>query len=50
MPAEAEVIGVKDVLKGLSFIDEDMYRVRISTAIDPLMRAGSRATAKGLCA
>jgi hypothetical protein len=33
-----EVAGVKDVLNGLSFIDEDL-RVRISTAIDPLMRA-----------
>jgi hypothetical protein len=33
-----EVVGVKDVLNGLSFIDEDL-RVRISTAIDPLMRA-----------
>jgi hypothetical protein len=32
------VAGVKDVLNGLSFIDEDL-RVRISTAIDPLMRA-----------
>jgi hypothetical protein len=32
-----EVAGVKDVLNGLSFIDEDL-RVRISTAIDPLMR------------
>jgi len=33
----AEVVGVKDVLKGLSFIDEDMY-VRIKTAISPLMK------------
>jgi hypothetical protein len=32
-----EVVGVKDVLKGLSFIDEDM-RQRIRTVIDPLMR------------
>jgi len=32
-----EVVGVKDVLKGLEFIDEDM-RQRIRTAIDPLMR------------
>ena len=32
-----EVIGVKDVLAGLSFIDQDM-RQRIRTAIDPLMR------------
>ena len=31
------VAGVKDVLNGLSFIDEDLI-VRISTAIDPLMR------------
>jgi hypothetical protein len=31
------VAGVKDVLNGLSFIDEDL-RVKISTAIDPLMR------------
>jgi hypothetical protein len=33
----AEVVGKKDVLKGLSFIDEDM-RERIRAAIDPLMR------------
>ena len=33
----AEVVGVKDVLKGLEFINEDM-RQRIRTAIDPLMR------------
>ena len=33
----AEVVGVKDVLAGLSFIDEDL-RVRIERAIDPLMR------------
>jgi hypothetical protein len=45
MPAEAEVIGVKEVMKGLSFIDEDMYK-RIKTAIDPLMRQ-VEATAKG---
>jgi hypothetical protein len=32
-----EVVGVKDVLAGLEFIDEDM-RQRIRTAIDPLMR------------
>jgi len=32
-----EVVGVKDVLKGLEFIDEDM-RQRIRAAIDPLMR------------
>jgi len=33
----AEVVGVKEVMKGLSFIDEDLY-VRIKSAIDPLMR------------
>lgn len=33
----AEVVGVKDVQKGLSFIDEDM-RQRIKAAIDPLMQ------------
>jgi len=33
-----EVVGVKDVLNGLSFIDQDM-RQRIRNAIDPLMRA-----------
>ena len=33
----AEVVGVKDVLQGLEFINEDM-RQRIRTAIDPLMR------------
>jgi hypothetical protein len=33
----AEVVGVKDVQAGLSFIDEDM-RERIRAAIDPLMR------------
>jgi hypothetical protein len=32
-----EVVGVKDVLNGLSFIDEDL-RIRVSSAIDPLMR------------
>ena len=32
-----EVVGVKDVLAGLSFIDQDM-RQRIRTAIDPIMR------------
>jgi hypothetical protein len=41
-----EVVGVKDVLKGLEFIDEDM-RQRIRTAIDPLMR-GVALKAKGL--
>jgi hypothetical protein len=40
-----EVVGVKDVLKGLEFIDEDM-RQRIRTAIDPLMR-GVAFKAKG---
>ena len=40
-----EVVGVKDVLKGLEFIDEDM-RQRIRTAIDPLMR-GVASKAKG---
>jgi hypothetical protein len=43
-----EVVGVKEVMKGLSFIDEDMYK-RIKTAIDPLMRQ-VEATAKTLCA
>ena len=40
-----EVVGVKDVLKGLEFIDENM-RQRIRTAIDPLMR-GVAFKAKG---
>ena len=39
------VIGVKDVLQGLEFIDEDMHQ-RIKAAIDPLMR-GVAAKAKG---
>ena len=39
------VIGVKDVLAGLEFIDEDM-RQRIRTAIDPAMR-GVAMKAKG---
>jgi hypothetical protein len=43
-----EVVGIKDVLKGLEFIDEDM-RVRIRTAIDPLMR-GVAFKAKGFVA
>jgi hypothetical protein len=43
-----EVVGVKDVLAGLSFIDEDM-RQRIRVAIDPLMR-GVAAKAKGFVA
>ena len=45
----AEVVGVKDVLAGLSFIDEDM-RERIRRAIDPLMRkvaADSKAAVPG---
>ena len=41
----ADVIGIDDVQKGLSFIDEDMY-TRIKTAISPLMRQ-VEATAKG---
>jgi hypothetical protein len=40
-----EVVGVKDVLAGLEFIDEDM-RQRIRIAIDPLMR-GVAFKAKG---
>ena len=44
MPA-VEVVGVKDVLKGLEFIDENM-RQKIRTAIDPLMR-GVASKAKG---
>jgi len=40
-----EVVGVKDVLKGLEFIDEDM-RQRIRIAIDPIMR-GVADKAKG---
>lgn len=40
-----EVVGVKDVLAGLSFIDQDM-RQRIRTVIDPLMR-GVATKAKG---
>ena len=40
-----EVVGVKDVLKGLEFIDENM-RQKIRTAIDPLMR-GVASKAKG---
>ena len=43
-----EVVGVKDVLNGLSFIDEDM-RQRIRTVIDPLMR-GVAIKAKGFVA
>ncbi len=33
----AEIVGVKDVLAGLNFIDKDLQD-RIRTAIDPLMR------------
>ena len=33
----AEVVGVKDVLAGLKFIDKDLQD-RIKAAIDPLMR------------
>ena len=40
-----EVVGIKDVLKGLEFIDEDM-RQKIRIAIDPLMR-GVALKAKG---
>jgi hypothetical protein len=40
-----EIVGVKDVLKGLEFMDEDM-RQRIRVAIDPLMR-GVAFKAKG---
>ena len=40
----AEVVGINDVLKGLSFIDDDMY-ARIRSAISPLMRQ-VEATAK----
>jgi len=32
-----EVVGVKDVVNGLSFFDEDT-RIKVATAIDPLMR------------
>jgi len=34
---QVNVVGINDVLKGLTFIDEDM-RTRIRAAIDPLMR------------
>lgn len=43
-----EIVGVKDVLKGLEFMDEDM-RNRIRIAIDPLMRGVSN-KAKGYVA
>ena len=32
-----EVVGVKDVVNGLSFFDEDT-RIKVAAAIDPLMR------------
>jgi len=41
----AEVVGVKEVMKGLSFVDDDLY-ARIRSAINPLMRQ-VEATAKG---
>ena len=44
MPA-VEIVGVKDVLKGLEFIDENMQQ-KIRTDIDPLMR-GVASKAKG---
>ena len=44
----AEVVGVKDVLQGLSFMDENL-RVKIRHAIDPLMR-GVAFKAKGFVA
>jgi hypothetical protein len=40
-----EIVGVKDVLNGLTFIDEDMYR-RVKLAVTPLMK-GVEAKAKG---
>ena len=40
-----EIVGVKDVLNGLTFIDEDMYR-RVKFAVTPLMM-GVEAKAKG---
>ena len=40
-----EIVGVKDVLNGLTFIDEDMYR-RVKLAVTPLMK-GVEAMAKG---
>jgi len=42
----AKVVGVDDVLKGLSFINEDMY-ARIKDAVRPAM-LGVEAKAKGL--
>jgi hypothetical protein len=40
-----EIVGVKDVLNGLTFIDEDMYR-RVKLAVEPVMK-GVEAKAKG---
>jgi hypothetical protein len=40
-----EVVGVKDVINGLTFIDEDMYR-RVKLAVEPVMK-GVEAKAKG---
>jgi hypothetical protein len=40
-----EVVGVKDVINGLTFIDEDMYR-RVKAAVEPVMK-GVEAKAKG---
>lgn len=37
MPAPVNVVGVKDVLNSLTFIDDNM-RTKIRSAIDPLMR------------
>ena len=43
-----EVVGVKDVINGLTFIDEDMYR-RVKAAVEPVMK-GVEAKAKGFVA
>ncbi len=40
-----EIVGVKDVINGLTFIDEDMYR-RVKAAVEPVMK-GVEAKAKG---
>jgi len=45
MPVEVEVVGVKDVLKGLTFINEDLYK-RVKAAVNPLMKT-VEAKAKG---
>jgi len=45
MPVEVEIVGVKDVLKGLTFIDEDLYK-RVKAAVNPLMKT-VEAKAKG---